>query len=386
MHRLKPTTTTLLRCHHYSTLTTPITSTLKTRSVIRFSGPDTIKYLQGLLTNDIRKLNQTEKSSSIPTPNMPMLQTPPIYAALLTPQGRFLYDFFLYKPPQCDEQLNPTGSGPRSNCSKEVVELFADVDSSVLDELLVTLKRYRLRSKVEIENVAQDFFCWQRYGGEVSDKASSSEEPEADSVGWGSSVDPTAMSASHSSNEGWQWFKDPRLSCLGFRGIFPSNTTPPMVEADKEADEQNYLMWRVEKGVAEGSTEIPKGEAIALEYNLEGLNAISFDKGCYVGQELVARTHHRGVIRKRLLPLRFIDDDGKEVEQKVTPGSEVIATSSGKKVGKVNTALGSRGLGLLRLEAAFEGSGELVIRDLEDVKVEAVKPKWWPDEWVQEYE
>lgn len=52
------------------------------------------------------------------------------------------------------------------------------------------------------------------------------------------------------------------------------------------------------------------GEAIPLEYNLVGLNAISFDKGCYVGQELVARTHHRGVIRKRLLPLRFVKDSG----------------------------------------------------------------------------
>lgn len=52
------------------------------------------------------------------------------------------------------------------------------------------------------------------------------------------------------------------------------------------------------------------GEAIPLEYNLVGLNAISFDKGCYVGQEFVARTHHRGVIRKRLLPLRFLNDRG----------------------------------------------------------------------------
>lgn len=53
------------------------------------------------------------------------------------------------------------------------------------------------------------------------------------------------------------------------------------------------------------------GEAIPLEYNLEGLNAISFDKGCYVGQELIARTHNRGVIRKRLLPLKFLSNAGK---------------------------------------------------------------------------
>lgn len=52
------------------------------------------------------------------------------------------------------------------------------------------------------------------------------------------------------------------------------------------------------------------GEAMPLEYNFAALNAISFDKGCYVGQELIARTHHRGVIRKRLLPLRFLNDNG----------------------------------------------------------------------------
>lgn len=52
------------------------------------------------------------------------------------------------------------------------------------------------------------------------------------------------------------------------------------------------------------------GDAIPLEYNFAGLNAISFDKGCYVGQELIARTHHRGVIRKRLTPFKLVDADG----------------------------------------------------------------------------
>lgn len=52
------------------------------------------------------------------------------------------------------------------------------------------------------------------------------------------------------------------------------------------------------------------GEAIPLEYNLDALNAISFDKGCYVGQELIARTHHRGVVRKRIMPLHFVKENG----------------------------------------------------------------------------
>lgn len=82
-----------------------------------------------------------------------------------------------------------------------------------------------MRSKVEIDNVTEDFSCWQRFGPGLSEKLSHVEEPEAASVGYGAGVDHSAMSASRGSNLGWQWFKDPRLDCLGFRGIFPSNIT-----------------------------------------------------------------------------------------------------------------------------------------------------------------
>ncbi|CAI0551562.1 unnamed protein product [Linum tenue] len=364
-----------------------VTSLLKSRSVVRFSGPDTLKFLQGLLTNDVRRFGEPlhERTATIPTPNMPAVSEPPMYAALLTPQGRFLYDFFLYRPAKEAEKLDPTGSGPGPG-STDSTELFADVDASALDELLGTLKRYRLRSKVEIENVGEDFQCWQRFGGDISEKSSEVEEPGAAGLGWGSGVDLAGISASHGSDGGCQWFKDPRLDCLGLRGIFPTNTTPPLVEADKETNEENYLEWRIENGVAEGSSEIPKGEAIPLEFNLVGLNAISFDKGCYVGQELVARTHHRGVIRKRLVPLKFVNNDGKEVEQRVSPGSQVINASSGKKIGSVTTTIGCRGLGLLRLDDALKGSGPLAVEGQNNVKVEAFRPKWWPREWVPEHQ
>lgn len=69
--------------------------------------------------------------------------------------------------------------------------------------------------------------------------------------------------------------------------------------------------WKCIRDLKYVQTIKPSGEAIPLEYNLAGLNAISFDKGCYVGQELIARSHHRGVIRKRLLPLKFVDGSGK---------------------------------------------------------------------------
>ncbi|XP_051114980.1 putative transferase At4g12130, mitochondrial [Andrographis paniculata] len=363
----------------------PVASLLKSRSVIRFKGPETIKFLQGLLTNDVRSLDQPESTAGNGvTPNLSALQTPPVYSAMLTPQGRFLCDFFLYKPPRSDEKLDRTGSGPGPSSGE--LEIYADVDRSILDEILATLKRYRLRSKVDIENVAEDFSCWQRFGKNLEGKSSISEDPEADSVGWGGTVDRAGASASEGNAYGWQWQKDPRLACLGYRGIFPSNTTPPLVESDKETDEGNFVLWRIEKGVAEGPIEIPKGEAIPLEYNLAGLNAISFDKGCYVGQELVARTHHRGVIRKRLIPLRFLSDSGKDLEQEIPPGSEVVSTASQKKVGTVTTAVGSCGLGLLRLEESFKGTTSLTINGHEHVKVETIRPKWWPSHWALDHQ
>lgn len=123
----------------------PLASQLKSRSVVRFSGPDTIKYLQGLLTNDVRKFGEPagkrEKTSTLTTPNLPYESASPVYAALLTPQGKFLYDLFLYAPPPPEEKLNRTGSGPSSGSHDRSVEVFADVDGSVLDELLHTFKK-----------------------------------------------------------------------------------------------------------------------------------------------------------------------------------------------------------------------------------------------------
>lgn len=75
-----------------------------------------------------------------------------------------------------------------------------------------------------------------------------------------------------------------------------------------------------------------------------------------------------------------------EMEQKVAPGSEVVDTKSGKKVGTVTTALGCRGLGVLRLDHVFTDSAALAVQGQEDVKVEAIKPEWWPSEWTQDHQ
>lgn len=352
---------------------------LASRAVVRFAGPEAARFLHSLLTNDLLHSAFSAAAASAPQ------RYAPAYAALLTPQGRFLYDLFLYRPPPPSQMLDRTGSAPETGEAPQgdPQEVLADVDAAEVDDLVACFKRYRLRSKVEIDNVSENFACWQRFGHNVVHTEPSTQEPEAQSIGWGQGVDHAGESAAQGNGHGWQWFKDPRLDYLGYRGIFPADTIPPLVESDKEADERHYQLWRIENGVAEGSTEIPKGEAIPLEYNLAGLNAISFEKGCYIGQELIARTHHRGVIRKRLMPMKFVDENGQELEQAVAPGSEVIDESSGKKTGAVNTALGSRGMGLLRLEEALKPGSALRISDNRDVRVQAIKPDWWPAEWTQ---
>lgn len=71
--------------------------------------------------------------------------------------------------------------------------------------------------------MSEEFYCWQRFGGKLSE-SEPIQEPEAAAVGWGGNVDHSSMSTAHGNSEGWQWHRDPRLECLGFRGIFPSNT------------------------------------------------------------------------------------------------------------------------------------------------------------------
>lgn len=102
-----------------------------------------MKFLQGLLTNDVRRFGEPvgeKTTANFPTPNVPAASVPPMYAALLTPQGRFLYDLFLYTPPRSDAKLDRAGTGPGSEPDKPF-ELFADVDASMLDELLTTFRK-----------------------------------------------------------------------------------------------------------------------------------------------------------------------------------------------------------------------------------------------------
>lgn len=142
LHTSPPTDPDVLACR------------LASRAVVRFRGPEAARFLNSLLTNDLLASRFSSSSPSsqpqrfAPTPNVPARAPPPAYAALLTPQGRFLYDLFLYRPAPRSQMLDRTGSAPETGEAprgeqeeEDGGEVLADVDANEVDDLLACFKR-----------------------------------------------------------------------------------------------------------------------------------------------------------------------------------------------------------------------------------------------------
>lgn len=127
-------------------------------------------------------------------------------------------------------------------------------------------------------------------------------------------------------------------------------------------------------GIPEGVCDLPPGMALPLESNLVFMNGVSFTKGCYIGQELTARTHHTGVIRKRLFPVKL---EGPLPASGVSPGAIVTVTATGQAAGKFRAGQGHVGLALLRSET-IKGPLHIKTSESQLVAVTAVVPDWWP--------
>ena len=279
---------------------------LTNRSVIRLAGEESRDFLQGLITNDIQHLGSGPAG---------------LDSLFLNKAGRVLYDAIIY-----------------SGCPDTEGDLFVETDRAVGQELRKHLMIYRVRRKIAIDLVDDEYAVWAGFG----------ENPEA-------------LENSIS---------DPRLKDLGKRlltrqenGVSSAKVTVGTL--------QSYNEHRYKLGVPEGVKEIVPGKAFPLEHNCDYMHGLSVHKGCYLGQEFTARTYHTGVVRKRIMPV--------ELELPQAAGEDLVnaevVTIDGRASGKIRGLEGQHGIGLLRIEMAL---GDKNLKANKTVGVRTWKPTWWP--------
>jgi folate-binding protein YgfZ len=270
---------------------------LSSRGVLAIGGPDARPFLQGLISNDVEQVTP-ERS---------------IYAALLTPQGKFLFDFIIVQHGD---------------------ELLLDAERARLPQLIQRLAMYRLRSKVEIADATSRFGCAALLGEDVA-----------------AALDLPLSAGATRALGGGAALIDPRLALLGGRAILLKDELPAALEelGFAPAPFEVYERHRLMQGVPDGSRDLPVEKATLLESGFDELHGIDFKKGCFVGQELTARMKYRGLVRKRLMPVAF---EGAPPE----PGT--IIRLDGRDAGEMRSSADGIGLALLRLEQVTNAASE----------------------------
>lgn len=288
-------------------------ATLPARGVIEVTGEDRVAFLQGLVSNDVAKASPSRA----------------IYAALLTAQGRYLFDFFIIV--QGDA-------------------LYIDTEAARLADLQRRLSLYKLRAKVALSDASARF---------------------AVAVAWG---DGTAQAldledaGAAKEFAGGVAYVDPRLDTLGARFlVLRENNDAPKQAGFAASDAEAYDRHRLALGVPDGTRDLTPEKALPMEAGFDELNGIDWQKGCYMGQELTARMKYRALVKKRLLPVAIEGGD-------VAPGTEI--TQNGSEAGEMLSARDGRGLALLRLEAvdAAQNNGADLKAGAALIKPE--KPGW----------
>ena len=256
---------------------------LRDRSVIAFTGKDASLFLQGLVTNDVDKVTSSRF----------------IYSALLTPQGKLLYDFFIVE-------------------SNDI--LLMDCNSTFIIDLLRRFNLYKLRADVDIEDRSRDFLVL------------SSLQTRINSGDSHFLLDGIAV-------------VDPRCPNLGRRAIVPVIAMEKIFEgtSGRETDHDLYQSTRIRAGIPDCAVDCVPGDLFALECCLDDFNGISFEKGCFVGQEVTTRMKHRKLVRKKLLPIYF---EGAAIPL----GTPIV--SEGAKVGEVRSSIDDHAIAMLRLDHA----------------------------------
>jgi folate-binding protein YgfZ len=272
---------------------------LPDRGVVKVSGHDARDFLNGLLTTDVALLR-------------PGLGR---FGALLTPQGKITTDFLITEAPPGH------GGGFLVDCPRALAQGLAD-----------KLGFYRLRAKVVIENLSDSLGVLAVWDGDPALKPDLA-------------------------------FADPRNAALGWRILVPRELAKKAADliGAEMVDSTAYDAHRVASGVPRGGVDFMYGDAFPHETNMDRLHGVDFDKGCYVGQEVVSRMQHRGTARTRTVRIIL---DGPAPE----PGAVVLAGD--KPIGTMGSAAGHHGLALIRIDRAADAlasgtpltSGGLAIR------------------------
>jgi tRNA-modifying protein YgfZ len=238
---------------------------LPDRGVIEIGGEDRITFLQGLVSNDVTQARPGHA----------------VWAALLTPQGKWLADFFIFADGQ---------------------RLLLDCERGQLAMLMQRLSRFRLRSKVTLR-LAEELRVYAAWGGALTEHAIST--------------------------------PDPRLPEAGSRLLSATSLPTTALEVD-------WDRHRLALGLPDGSRDLEAEKTVLLEAGFDELNGVSWTKGCYMGQELTARTKYRGLVKRRLVRV--------EVSGTLPPPGTPVLRDGGE-VGTMRSGLDQSGLALLRIGA-----------------------------------
>ena len=278
---------------------------LPDRGVVKVAGDDARRFLNGLATNDIGKV----------APDTPR------FAALLTPQGKIIVDFIVVEAPAED------GGGFLLDCPR-----------ALAGELAKKLNFYKLRAKVTVEDLSETRGVMAVWNGTGTTQRG-------------------------------LCYPDPRLAALGMRVMLPPQHAAPAA-ADLGAtltDQTAYDAHRIALGVPSGGQDFAYGDAFPHEADMDQLAGVDFEKGCYVGQEVVSRVEHRNSARSRLVPVAY-DGNAPDSGQPVMAGD--------KQVGTIGSSANGHGIALLRLDRVADALAEGMPLTAGGVVLRLVKPDW----------
>lgn len=288
---------------------------LEDRGILALEGEDARAFLQGLVSNDVTKVSPSRA----------------VYAALLTPQGKYLHDFFI---------------------AEFADALLIECEKVRLPDLKRRLGLYKLRAKVTLDDRSNAFAVAALFGGGALGALGLPEEAGAANAFAGGVV-----------------FADPRLASAGARAIAPKEDLRAAATRAGfgPSDASEYDRARIALGLPDGCRDLEVEKAILLENGFDELNGIDWNKGCYMGQELTARTKYRGLVRKRLMPVAI---------EGPAPAFGTPVLLGEAEAGEMRSSQNGIGLALLRLEKVEEALAAGAPLSAGEANLMPQKPAW----------